>query len=179
MNLNQFSSSSAAVMAVVGALRSRRADYADAVMKRPGNGVTTRFIESAMDEKRRHRLADLAVLLDLIEHLECEIKAEVGVGARGRLKGKLLGLQAVAKADPEDVLGRIRFGRHGQWFPTPQPVTEARLFKRARGAVNKRRLPPQILELVFRPTASAPVSASQPLVTGVPGAGVHREAAAM
>lgn len=176
MNLNQVSIASAAVMAVVGALRNRRTDYADAVMKRPLAGVTADFVETSREEPQRRRLADLAVLLDLMEHLEHEIGTETGVGAQARLRGKLRGLQAVAKAEPEDVLGRVRFGRYGQWFPIPQPVTEAKLWKRARIAVDERRLPPQILELVFEPAVSLRSGKKRRAGASLQGDGVHREA---
>jgi len=147
MNLKRISSASVAVMAAVGALRLRRPEYADAVMERPGEGVTADFIKGATGG--RDRLADLAILLDLAEALESEMRAEAKVSSRTRLAGVLRGLQAAAEEDPEDMLGRIRFGRYGQWFPVPRTrVTKAELLLRAHEAVERGILPGGVLRAI-------------------------------
>lgn len=163
MNLKQISGASVAVMAVVGALRSRREDYAKAVMERPAEGVTSNRIKAGKGDQSR--LADLAALLDLIEDMEGEIQAETRVGARARLKGILCGLLAVLEEDPEDVLGRVRFGRFGQWFPVrAEPTSKAELVLRAYEAVERGAAPAALLGAVARQGAKLD-GARQPTVT--------------
>lgn len=146
MNLNQISSASVAVMVVLGALRSRRPDYANAAMERPDEGVRSDFVRGAVGDG--DRLADLAILLDLVDDLANEIQAEPKPTARARLTRALEGLQAVMKDDPKDVLGRIRFGRYGQWFPMPRKTTKAAILIRAFEAMERGDVPACVMQAV-------------------------------